>query len=421
MGAEDVPISAHHAVCGSRIGCAKMADQLPFRLESIDCLRGAAALAVVFVHAVNYDKIADYLAARPQWFRAWALVMSYGHVGVPLFFVISGFCVHRRWAQQRAEGGAARVDFAGFWKRRLWRLYPAYFTALCLSMLLVLMAYAAGSDRPILTRYPEPRAWWIGADFLAHLGMLHGLHPVFDKGGGNAVFWSLAREEYLYLLYFVILAGRRRLGIKSCLLGVTVVGLAFPWVMRLALVPDSNWWGIVNTSALVFWVQWCLGAVAVEKYYGLISLPQWTACGRAVPFLGTLAICAESRAATLGPLLWGLTFFVLVNACVERERRGGWPGRLPVRWLAAVGVFSYSLYLVNLPVQNLLKHVSPPLSYANREWLYLSYFLFLSAASVGAGKGFYQIIERHFTQQRAEQRGADLARRESPVVPRAVS
>jgi peptidoglycan/LPS O-acetylase OafA/YrhL len=347
--------------------------------------------------------------------------MSYGHAGVPLFFVISGFCIHQRWARQRAEGGAARVDFVGFWRRRLWRLYPSYLTALCLSMLLVLAAYAAGSDRPILTRYPEPRAWWIGADFLAHLGMLHGLHPVFDKGGGNAVFWSLAREEYLYLMYFVILAGRRRVGIKSCLLGVTLIGLAFPFVMRLALRPDSDWWGIVNTSALVLWVQWCLGAVAVEGYYGLVGLPRWAACGWAVPLLATLAICAESRAAALGPLLWGLTFFVLVNACVERERRGGWSGRLPVRWLAAVGVFSYSLYLVNLPVQNLIKQVFPPRLYAGTQWLYLGYFFVLVLASVGAGKGFYHIIERHFFQQRPVHVCADFARRESSAVPRPVN
>jgi hypothetical protein len=41
-----------------------------------------------------------------------------GHLGVPLFFVISGFCIHLRWAKQQARAHIDRPDVFEFWKRR---------------------------------------------------------------------------------------------------------------------------------------------------------------------------------------------------------------------------------------------------------------------------------------------------------------
>src|SRR5690606_30666061 len=110
----------------------------------------------------------------------------------------------------RAGLGSAPKGFVAFWKRRFFRLYPTYLVVLCLSMLLVLGALILNPSVPLVQAYPEPRLSWIGLDFMAHLTMLHGLHPVFDRAGGNPVFWTLAREEYLYLLYFPLLLAFRR-------------------------------------------------------------------------------------------------------------------------------------------------------------------------------------------------------------------
>jgi peptidoglycan/LPS O-acetylase OafA/YrhL len=50
-------------------------------------------------------------------------------LGVPIFFVVSGFCIHVSFQQQSREWG-------GFFLRRFFRLYPAYLAAVLLFMLL---------------------------------------------------------------------------------------------------------------------------------------------------------------------------------------------------------------------------------------------------------------------------------------------
>ena len=92
------------------------------RLQSIDALRGIAALGVVLYHAVLQTP-----NLVPNNFFRWPVnllqfVSSFGYIGVFLFFVISGFCIHLQWAKSRAAGKPSRfslepsgdAEFAGF-------------------------------------------------------------------------------------------------------------------------------------------------------------------------------------------------------------------------------------------------------------------------------------------------------------------
>jgi peptidoglycan/LPS O-acetylase OafA/YrhL len=107
------------------------------RLRSIDLLRGCAALGVAIDHAIIHS---PQLPVE-RWFWPMYVVLHYGHLGVPLFFVISRFCIHLQAARRRREDSAAGLNFVGFWKRRVFRLYPPYVAALGLSM-------ALGHDGP---------------------------------------------------------------------------------------------------------------------------------------------------------------------------------------------------------------------------------------------------------------------------------
>src|SRR5260221_12858434 len=144
---------------------------------------------------------------------------------------------------------------------------------------LVALAYILGKEVPLVSLYPEPRPRWMVLDFLSHLVMLHGVHPLFDKAGGNPPFWTLAREEYFYIMYFGLLLCRRYVGLLISFSMVVITGILFPLLMSAFLSQDSEWWSVINTSAIVLWVQWCLGMVAVEAYYGLIKLPKWCRSG----------------------------------------------------------------------------------------------------------------------------------------------
>ncbi|HEU4433174.1 MAG TPA: acyltransferase, partial [Pyrinomonadaceae bacterium] len=133
------------------------------RLRSIDALRGIAALGVVLYHAVEQG---------PKWLpnnlfdypvRALQFVSSFGYIGVFLFFVISGFCIHLQWAKARATGVEPDIRFGPFWKRRLRRLYPPYVIALGLFLLIT-----AIKSEVSLTHF-------FFYDLVMHLLMLHNL------------------------------------------------------------------------------------------------------------------------------------------------------------------------------------------------------------------------------------------------------
>ena len=85
--------------------------QIDGRLQSIDALRGIAALGVVLYHAVMQTT-----NAVPDNFFRWPVkllqfVSSFGYIGVFLFFVISGFCIHLQWAKSRATGKPHQIEF----------------------------------------------------------------------------------------------------------------------------------------------------------------------------------------------------------------------------------------------------------------------------------------------------------------------
>jgi peptidoglycan/LPS O-acetylase OafA/YrhL len=330
--------------------------QIDGRLQSIDALRGVAALGVVLYHAVLQTQ-----NAVPNNFLQWPvkllqLLSSFGYIGVFLFFVISGFCIHLQWAKSKASGKNHTVQFGSFWRRRLRRLYPPYLIAFGLFMLMA--ALSTGINVTHFFVY----------DVVMHLLMLHNLDP-HTCYSINGVFWTLAIEEQLYLAYFLLLFLRMRWGWGPTLAVCFAARVGwfffshFVWLKTGAGIP-------VPEAAASHWFTWALGAVAVEAAFGLVRLPKW--CRSLL--LGMLAIVIASITSTILPAMpkdtllkdfswmlihpvWGLGFFILVNRVVHAESaRSAEPiasrtlARIGLRVVSAaafVGVFSYSLYLTH--------------------------------------------------------------------------
>ena len=318
------------------------------RLRGIDALRGVAALGVVVYHAVEQGQnvLPNNLLQYPV--RVVQFASSFGYIGVFLFFVISGFCIHLQWARTKAAGFEPEIHFISFWKRRIRRLYPPYMIALLLFLLLT--AATAGLN---LTQF-------FFYDLGMHLLMLHNLDPKTCYTI-NGVFWTLAIEEQLYLAYFLLLFIRIRWGwgvtIAVCLLA------RLGWMGFSHLVWLKTGYGLpVPEAAASHWFTWALGAIGVEAMFGLVKLRGWSRDLR----LATVLIVAASALSTYLPSipkdtllhhtswfsihpLWGLGFFIVVNRMVLAEDSWLRNATLPsmVSFFSTLGIFSYSIYLTH--------------------------------------------------------------------------
>jgi len=93
-----------------------------FNFVTIDILRGFAATTVFFYHygvsSVIYKLF--HISLLEIFARIGALY------AVPLFFLISGFCIHLSQLKQNVISGFNKLLILPYIKRRLWRIYPAY-------------------------------------------------------------------------------------------------------------------------------------------------------------------------------------------------------------------------------------------------------------------------------------------------------
>jgi len=166
------------------------------RFPALDGVRAIAALLIVFFHSAVCVQQTGSMAAStlPVGVVRWILDRCW--IGVDVFFVLSGFLIGRiLLVQLRAEG----IDFRGFYRRRLYRIFPAYYVVLSLSLFVF-----ARSDtfRLLYANTPWP-------DLLRRspANYLYLSNYLFSNAGNIMGWgWSLCIEEHFYLLFPLLLA-----------------------------------------------------------------------------------------------------------------------------------------------------------------------------------------------------------------------
>lgn len=174
------------------------------RIDDIEVLR-AVAIILVIVHHLKYNLF--HWKSQPLWFFSdW---FGSGR-GVDLFFVISGFVIARGLLPQlQAAAGTRQFLRAtmGFWIRRFWRIVPAAWTCIAVSLTLVFWFNDSGA------------LGTIKGNLIAAAGAVFNVaNYTFRHLFGHAelsnilfVHWSLSLEMQFYLLFplIVLLATRR--------------------------------------------------------------------------------------------------------------------------------------------------------------------------------------------------------------------
>lgn len=367
------------------------------RLASIDILRGVAVLAVLGRHLPFSTMLAPGQAADstvPEWVMS---LVHYGEYGVHLFLLISGFCIHMRWA--RKGDLSAGIDFVSFWKRRMIRLYPPYIATvlMCLGGLFV---FNSVLGKPTFDGLAGQFGYTSNGQFATDMFLLLLLAQNLNGASqriGNGPFWSLALEEQLYMLYFPLLAMRRRGGWKLALPVALAVSTVWRMIGYYGFEQAPSFWYIVGPA---HWFEWALGAMAVEAYLGVIELPKWTRNGLLIGVALGLAVVFDlpkmmhyqlPGSIILRDVFYGAGFFVLINWYCAREARGVVSNGLLARGLEKVGLWSYSIYLTHMLVIVGVKQV------LLRAGLGVIPILIARAgASIVFGAMFYRLVEHPF-------------------------
>ncbi|WEY40338.1 acyltransferase [Paraburkholderia sp. SUR17] len=337
----------------------------------IDAMRGFAALLVAYFHCrqvvwVGMQSFHQTMghALTPDAIAAWlTLPVAWGSAGVPIFFVISGYCIHRGGAQRLAAQPGYRLPTLNFWARRFARIYPVLLAALILTFVLDSISLHLP---PVSHKIRD-----IGLQaFLVNLFSLQGVAG--KTYGSNGALWTLSLEIQFYAVYPLVFALRKRIGMPALVALVALVNAASAWLLERH---DLQFF----TS---YWLSWMLGAwiadagamrpaAAFVPVASGAATPRrqpsrlWYAAAAALIVLG----CGAFHFGQYGAFqLWATGFACWLYAALGRQaaqaaqaasrgaaaRTGdGAPG-VALSVLSRFGDFSYSLYLIHLPIFVLL-------------------------------------------------------------------
>jgi peptidoglycan/LPS O-acetylase OafA/YrhL len=247
----------------------------PNKLSNVDALRGAAALMVAVMHVRQHTWIGmrAFLDGGYDPFGAASIVAfllspsTFGLAGVPIFFVISGYVIHRAHAERLVRDPSAQIDLGRYYWRRFVRIYPVLLAALIFTAMLDALVRVRGADGH------GTDAPWV---FLINLLSLQGIAgPVF---GSNSPLWTLSIEVHFYLLYPVLFWAIARIGATWTFTGVAVVNVV-SWLVAVPL-------GFVVFSS--YWVAWCAGGSGPWSGDGCGAI---SACGDVAPSTGLGRLC----------------------------------------------------------------------------------------------------------------------------------
>jgi len=362
----------------------KHAGNTPYRL--LDAWRGVAALWVVMLHV--------RLESTPTLLYQFS---AGGHLGVPMFFVISGYCI----ANAAVRSLNAPQPVRHFATARIRRIYPPYLLAsliaVALSLVLTFLIrhhIVQSSQIADLDLLHQGWRFYVGALTLTQL-LLHTSFVI-------RVLWSLCYEAAFYaviaLLLFLAVRAEQTPRLLDAL-GILTVGTLI-WLNLAGGVSPFPWnlWPQFGLGALVYQILAQPGRRAPQAMFLICAvLVLWNA----------LRHDAVGSTDGLSGGFQGIFTLAFAVALLLLFRWDDWlVGRWPVRLFSKVGIFSYSLYLIHLLALGIVTQGLTRLHAFGSHPLLL-YGVKL-AVCVAVGWVFFQFCERPFLDTRQRQ-----ARRET--------
>ena len=298
------------------------------KLQSIQALRGLAALLVLIFHIHELEVLA--IADNSLTERAWVGgLFTNGYAGVDLFFVISGFIMV--FVTRNTLPGPKQA--AEFLFARVTRIYPVWWAFAGCMTIYMLAAYglsgqSAGSQK---ASFGQPALPFLVKSFLL---VPQPAFPILNVG------WTLVHEVYFYAVFTLFLLLPKKWlplligGWAALVTAGALMGLSAPLAM--------NW---LNLAVHPMTLEFILGAVAgLAITKGLIWRSGTLTLLATLWLLGALCYQGQETAFQLewGRVLWyGLPAALLIYAVagLDMHERHAWLFPALIGWLVTLTLF----------------------------------------------------------------------------------
>jgi peptidoglycan/LPS O-acetylase OafA/YrhL len=361
------------------------------RYHGLDTLRASAIALVFLFHCTSRMPASVYPIARFGW------------MGVDLFFVLSGYLIGTQLLRPYAMG--SRPLWRDFYRRRMYRVMPAY--------LAVLAVYVVVPGWREATNLPPA---WQMLTFTQNLFVDYGRNQAFSH------VWSLCVEEHFYLILPLLVGalmlrpslakGAAAVG-ALVLLGIMIRAAIRHYVMG-KLIPGSDEYGLAYIER-IYYPTWArLDGLIAGVAMAAVRLfrPAWweaamrrghvlTALGAV--FVGTCVWLFSDRfGSNSGAAAWGTVvgfpllasgLGLLVASALSRD---GVLARIKVPGARMVALLSYSIYLTHKEVMHLVEVLIPAIA-DDHPWSLLAVG---SVAALAVGGVLYAMVERPFLRLR---------------------
>ena len=356
------------------------------RLHYIDGLRGLAMLMVLLYHCWIFGGMWSIGPTLGGHHFNVAPILGFGHIGVNLFLVLSGFCLYWPFVKGGTKREPTLWEFA---RKRCRRILPPYYVTLILfsavPLVQALYSHDAAASHYTLN--------WL----LLHALMLHNTRPEYVLSI-NGSLWSLALEFQLYILFPVLVEAYRRFNARGVLLTVLLVCTVYrSFLVWDHYTPDDGSGYVLAYSIFGRGFEFALGmftALMIARWHKEQKSPLRWADALLPSVVIPLAVLdgRHGHFQALTDAMWGLLFAALLLAGSRTGTR--LHHVLSHRLLVGLGLFSYSVYLIHLPLvialgEFAMHHLS------NTQNVLFQLFLVIPLM-LGLGYLFHLLFERPF-------------------------
>lgn len=373
------------------------------RLAYLDGIRGLAALYVIFVHSWYFS---DSALQPTLLLLPMTKLLRYGIFAVVIFIVLSGYCLMLPIV--RSDKGYFSGGLPGFFGRRIRRILPPYYAALLLCVLVggIILCLEQTINLSWYDVEINHLQGLFSPNFSVHDLLVYVLliqNFVSDIHKINGPTWTVAVEWQIYFVFAILLIPIwRRLGLLSTVAIAIAVGLTLTYVMGSEVSAHACPW---------FLGLFALGMAAAEINFShkpsLLRLKTSLPWGVMAASFASLAFLTEWLRFGLLPGLaqWivhycvalGTSCFLIycTNFLTNDKKLPPILQFLESRWVVALGVFSYSLYITHAPVVWLVHQLllSQQLS---TTMMTVKWFFYAVPLSLVVGYLFHRVFERPF-------------------------